>query len=340
VRNLTDSSGAVTDRYVTTAFGKLVSSTGSTTNPYRFGGAVGYYQDDAQRYYVRKRYLNTNQARWISPDPIGFNGKDWNLYRYVGNNPGNRIDPTGLKVCAKTTKYQHRMCGFEVGWFLNAALKRTTATFRSWTEDQRLNACAYVIDVTSAHGAWDIQQLNTSSTGGTASTSTLFQGLMGCYSCATRPCGQTVSIYNSCYHMWAVNYALFGTIFRLCGSIPNKDSVRMKFALNLSPWPALVCGAPHAIKNYFSEDSAKCLVRDWNYIKSLLDRHYQPEDVKEKLAWMEVGYSYGKDGNISAHAPQGKALAYCRNCCNASYQTVLAALPKGKLEVQWGTHSI
>jgi RHS repeat-associated protein len=97
VRNLTDSSGAVTDRYVTTAFGKLVSSTGSTTNPYRFGGAVGYYQDNAQRYYVRKRYLNTNQARWISPDPIGFNGRDWNLYRYVGNNPGNNVDPTGAK---------------------------------------------------------------------------------------------------------------------------------------------------------------------------------------------------------------------------------------------------
>ena len=35
-------------------------------------------------------------GRWISEDPIGFDGKDVNLYRYAGNSPTNVVDPTGL----------------------------------------------------------------------------------------------------------------------------------------------------------------------------------------------------------------------------------------------------
>ena len=35
-------------------------------------------------------------GRWITPDPIGFDGEDNNFYRFVGNNPVNRTDPTGL----------------------------------------------------------------------------------------------------------------------------------------------------------------------------------------------------------------------------------------------------
>jgi uncharacterized protein RhaS with RHS repeats len=35
-------------------------------------------------------------ARFISEDPIGFEGGDTNLYRYVGNSPTNFVDPFGL----------------------------------------------------------------------------------------------------------------------------------------------------------------------------------------------------------------------------------------------------
>ncbi len=36
-------------------------------------------------------------GRWISEDPIGFEGGDPNLYRYVGNSPTNFTDPDGLE---------------------------------------------------------------------------------------------------------------------------------------------------------------------------------------------------------------------------------------------------
>ena len=37
-------------------------------------------------------------GRFISTDPSGFSGGDANLYRYVGNDPLNKVDPTGLSA--------------------------------------------------------------------------------------------------------------------------------------------------------------------------------------------------------------------------------------------------
>lgn len=41
-------------------------------------------------------------GRWLEEDPIGFEGGDANLYRYVGNDPTNETDPTGKQAFALT----------------------------------------------------------------------------------------------------------------------------------------------------------------------------------------------------------------------------------------------
>jgi hypothetical protein len=46
--------------------------------------------------YYRARYYDPGVGRFISEDPIGFDGGDTNLYRYVGNSPLNYTDPSGL----------------------------------------------------------------------------------------------------------------------------------------------------------------------------------------------------------------------------------------------------
>ena len=47
-------------------------------------------------YNYRARYYNPSTGRFLSEDPIGFAGRDTNLYRYVKNNPIRFRDPTGL----------------------------------------------------------------------------------------------------------------------------------------------------------------------------------------------------------------------------------------------------
>ena len=42
------------------------------------------------------RWYDASVRRWMSEDPIGFNGGDSNLYRYVGNGPTNSTDASGL----------------------------------------------------------------------------------------------------------------------------------------------------------------------------------------------------------------------------------------------------
>ena len=47
--------------------------------------------------YYRARYYDPTIGTFISQDPISFSAGDPNLYRYVGNNPLNQVDPSGLK---------------------------------------------------------------------------------------------------------------------------------------------------------------------------------------------------------------------------------------------------
>ena len=55
-RALTDDSGDATDTYVYDAWGNEVSVRGSTVNPFRWVGQVGYYWDDGTgTFYIRAR---------------------------------------------------------------------------------------------------------------------------------------------------------------------------------------------------------------------------------------------------------------------------------------------
>ena len=68
---LTDSTGTVLDHYLYKAFGELLTTPGSTVNPFTYVGRVGYYSDIASLHldYIRARWYQRNRARFFSIDP-------------------------------------------------------------------------------------------------------------------------------------------------------------------------------------------------------------------------------------------------------------------------------
>jgi RHS repeat-associated protein len=53
------------------------------------------WEPEVRMYFFRARFMDPRLGRFISQDPIGFDG-GLNGYAYVGNNPVNFTDPAGL----------------------------------------------------------------------------------------------------------------------------------------------------------------------------------------------------------------------------------------------------
>jgi len=95
---LTDDSGQITDRYAYGEYGKLQEDGGnSTDNPFTYVGHFGVMNESNDLYFMRARFYDARVGRFLSEDPLGFEGGDWNLFAYVRGNPMVRIDPEGMK---------------------------------------------------------------------------------------------------------------------------------------------------------------------------------------------------------------------------------------------------
>jgi RHS repeat-associated protein len=88
-----DSTGVLKSRYGYTPFGTLEDSLETVTNPIRYAGRE--YDAETRLYYFRARYYDPQLARFVSEDPAGLDG-GINQYAYVGNDPVNNTDPSGL----------------------------------------------------------------------------------------------------------------------------------------------------------------------------------------------------------------------------------------------------
>jgi RHS repeat-associated protein len=90
---LTGTTGKLIERVTYDAYG---NSTGSTRTRYGF---TGRERDSlTSLLYYRARFYDLQLGRFISEDPIGFDGKQENFYAYVANNPVSRKDPDGLDI--------------------------------------------------------------------------------------------------------------------------------------------------------------------------------------------------------------------------------------------------
>ncbi len=99
-----DDTGEIAAEYTYDAWGNILSKVDLYTgpvnvadeNPFRYRGY--YYDNESGLYYCNSRYYDPSAARFVNADGYVSTGQDiagYNMFLYCGNNPVNRIDPTG-----------------------------------------------------------------------------------------------------------------------------------------------------------------------------------------------------------------------------------------------------
>ena len=91
---ITSTAGAVVWSATYDAFGQSLAGISIVTNNLRLPGQ--YYDAETGLHYNFHRDYDPAVGRFISEDPLGFGGRDVNLYAYVASNPVNWVDPLGL----------------------------------------------------------------------------------------------------------------------------------------------------------------------------------------------------------------------------------------------------
>jgi RHS repeat-associated protein len=93
VMALVDSAGHIVNRYRYDPWGISESAVEGVVNPLQYNGRDNDTGTDL--YYYRARWYSAGLGRFISEDPVGLEG-GINPLAYVGNDPVNYSDPTGL----------------------------------------------------------------------------------------------------------------------------------------------------------------------------------------------------------------------------------------------------
>ncbi|HZQ21904.1 MAG TPA: RHS repeat-associated core domain-containing protein [Terriglobales bacterium] len=111
VSSLSNSAGALANTYTYDSFGKLTASSGTLANPFQYTSRE--FDPETGLLNYRARYYDATTGRFLSEDPVHFNGGGVNFYEYVYNRPTTLVDPTGLAAQCKNCRIVVRCRGIE-----------------------------------------------------------------------------------------------------------------------------------------------------------------------------------------------------------------------------------
>ncbi len=99
--------GTLTSVYACDAFGNTLAG---VEDIYNYNAKSGYYYDsEIGMYYCWHRYYDPVNGRWLTEDPIGYEG-GLNLYGYCGNGPAGSVDASGLAWLVRKKNSDEEWC--------------------------------------------------------------------------------------------------------------------------------------------------------------------------------------------------------------------------------------
>ena len=109
-RALTNTTGTITASYTYTAFGDVLTQTGTPNTDYLYTGQQ--YDSTTDLYSLRARYYNPTDGRFLSRDTWAYNFQnpvELNRYVYAMGNPISYTDPSGYSPTIDFTKIVKRV---------------------------------------------------------------------------------------------------------------------------------------------------------------------------------------------------------------------------------------
>jgi RHS repeat-associated protein len=90
------SAGTIAQRMEHDEWGQVTANTSTAFTP--FGFAHGIYDEDTGLVSFGARDYDAEVGRWTAKDPIRFGGHQTGFYAYLGDDPINGVDPSGLRA--------------------------------------------------------------------------------------------------------------------------------------------------------------------------------------------------------------------------------------------------
>ena len=129
---VSDGGGSVVERYAYSAYGQVTifDGSGSQISNSEFSNRYTYtgreWDEGLSLYHYRARLYDAVGGRFVSRDPIGFDGCGVNLFQYVGGWATKAIDPHGKEVIVGTVVVYVVIGGVLTAVFVGGVLKANT----------------------------------------------------------------------------------------------------------------------------------------------------------------------------------------------------------------------